>query len=320
MESFSTRGMPVPHKVAYWNALSSETFAAMEITPRNLSAFDGELRRELLGPLTVMDVRSHAVRIRHTKTHIAHVATPSYLLLTPLRGAFEMLVGREAPRVATTGDYCLLDHAQPYELQHGDAVRVLCLDIPRRSLELLLPHPESAVGRIMHADTGLSRLLAVLMREIGGELDHGPDAKLPPAVAQGLLGFIAATYAECSDDSLPIAAARRDALLRRIEARLHDPDLSPADIAVEFGITARRLRTLLAAGGESFSSYVLRRRLERCAELLSDGKWNKCSITDIAFRAGFNNATHFGYAFKKHFGTTPREYRAGHALRSLTVA
>jgi AraC-like DNA-binding protein len=54
----------------------------------------------------------------------------------------------------------------------------------------------------------------------------------------------------------------------------------------------------------------LRRRLERCATLLHDPHWLSRSITDIAFRNGFNNMTHFGYAFKKHFGSTPREYRA----------
>ena len=76
------------------------------------------------------------------------------------------------------------------------------------------------------------------------------------------------------------------------------------------GISTRRLRALLARGGESFSSYLLRRRLERCAQLLRDSCWRGRSITEIAFRSGFNNTTHFGYAFKRRYGLTPREFRS----------
>jgi len=310
MESFSTHGLPAPRKLAYWNALSSEAFAAMEITPRDVAAFDGELRREPIGPLTLMDVCSDAVRIRHTRSHVARVTTPSYLLLTPLRGDFQMQLDNQTPRRVATGEYCLLDHGQPYELQHGDAVRVLCLDMPRATLDALLPRPDAAVGRVMRADSGLSRLLAVLLREIGGEISPGAPAQFAPALAQGLLGFVAAAYSEGMDELLPAAEARRRALYACIDARLHDAELTPAHIAHDAGVSTRRLRALFAAGGESFSSYVLRRRLERCAELLRDARWRGCSITDIAFRAGFNNATHFGYAFRQRYGQTPRDYRA----------
>ena len=227
MESFSTRGLSAPSKVAYWNALSSETFAAMEITPHDAAAFDGELRRESIGNLTLMDVRSDAVRIRHTHSHVARVPTPSYLLLTPLRGDFQMRLDRQTPRCVATGEYCLLDHAQPYELQHGDAVRVLCLDIPRTALGALLPRPEAAVGRIMRTDTSVSRLLAVLLREIGGAIEPLSPARFAQALAQGLLGFIAAAYAD-EPDAMPCGAmTRRQALLIRIEARLQDPELAP---------------------------------------------------------------------------------------------
>ena len=310
MESFSTRGLPAARKAAYWSALNSEAIAAMEITPRDIDHFDGELRREPIGPLTLMDVQSDAVRIRHTRSHIARATSPSYLLLTPLRGDFQIHVDREPARRVATGEYCLLDHGQPYELQHGDAVRVLCLDMPRATLDAHLPRPERVAGRVMRADTSLSRLLAVLLQEIGGEILTGTPMRFTPALAQGLLGFVAAAYSESADDCLSSAEARRRALLACIDSRLHDPDLAPFDVAHDAGISPRRLRALLAAGGESFSAYLLRRRLERCAALLRDFRWRSRSITEIAFRSGFNNATHFGYAFKKHYGQNPRDFRA----------
>jgi AraC-like DNA-binding protein len=309
MESFSTRGLPTTRKLAYWNALSSETFTTMQITPRNAGAFDGELRREPIGPLTLMDVSSAAVQISHTRYHVNCSATPSYLLLTPLSGEIHIRVSGHSGEQVSTGEFCLLDHARPYELEHGDEVRTLCLDIPRASLELMVPLPQAAIGRVMRADRSLARILITLLRELSGDSSRESAANSAPALAQGLLGFVAAAYAMEPETSLPVAVARRQALLASIDARVNDPDLTPADIAVEAGISTRRLRAVLADGGESFSGFVLRRRLENCARLLRDTSWDRRSITEVAFRTGFNNVTHFGYAFKRRFGVSPREYR-----------
>jgi len=307
MESFSTRGLPAPRKVAYWNALSSETFSAMEIRPRNAATFDGELHREPLGPLTLMDVRSDAVRIRHTRRHARGQDTPSYLLLTPLRGRFELQIAQRAAVTVEVGSFCLLDHAVPYELQHGDAVRVLCIDIPRHTLDAHLAQPGLAVGRLMHPGNPVSRLLASMLREVGGSLQPDTPARFTPAVAQGLLHFVTAAYTQPGEpSSLP---TRRQQLLASIDSRLAESGLSPGDIAREHGISTRRLRALLATGDESFRAYLLRRRLEHCARLLRDPARAGQSITQLAFLCGFNNATHFGFAFKKQHGMTPREFR-----------
>ena len=315
MDTFTTRGMSTPRKLAYWNQLSSEAFAGMEITPRDAIGFDGELRREAIGPLTVLDVRSAAVRIRHTRAHAARTRTPSYLLLTPLRGHFMLKIDRAAWQPVATGELCLLDHARPYELQHDDAVHVLCLDIPRGALKALLVKPEAAVGRLLRGESGPARLLATLLREIAAELELAAPVRFAPVLAQGLLGFVAAACSSDEDPDIDAASARRRALFARVDARLHDATLSPEDIAAEAGISSRRLRALLAEGGESFSAYLLRRRLERCADLLRDAAWHGRSITDIAFRNGFNNATHFGHAFRLRYGMTPSAYR-GRTIKS----
>ena len=40
------------------------------------------------------------------------------------------------------------------------------------------------------------------------------------------------------------------------------------------------------------------------------------SVAEIAFRAGFLDAGYFARLFRKRFGITPREWRAGHAPQS----
>ncbi len=309
--SFTTQGLPAARKLAFWNAIASDTFAAMEVHPRDFDGFHGSLNRERLGALTLMNVHSSAVRIRHTRDHIARMSSPSFLLLAPLRHELELTPEGRAPIRVHAGEFCLIDHARTYELRHGDAMRTLCIDLPRTRFEELLPDADELVGRLMRPSSANSRLLLALLSHLGNEIAMPGITGLTPAFGETLLSLVAATFA--SDVMLPTARGRqaRAKLYRSyIELRLADPDLTPRDIASHFGVSERYVRQVLSADDESFTSYVLRRRLERCAKLLTDPDWAHRTITDIAFHGGFSNATHFGHAFKVRYGLTPRDFRS----------
>jgi hypothetical protein len=83
VESFSTRGLPLAKKLAFWNEVASDTFAAMEVHANDAEQFHGVLQRERLGALTVMNVFSSAVRIRQTRDHIARMSAPFVHISTP---------------------------------------------------------------------------------------------------------------------------------------------------------------------------------------------------------------------------------------------
>jgi AraC family transcriptional regulator, positive regulator of tynA and feaB len=174
-----------------------------------------------------------------------------------------------------------------------------------------VPGARNLVGRLMRPDSGASRMLLGLLRILGNEIGPSGCAGLSPAFGESVLSFIAATYSShLGTAGSRGAEARALAFRAYIDSRLTDPDLSPAEVASHAGVSERYLRAVLASQGESFSSYVLRRRLQRCALLLRDSGWSRHTITQIAFQSGFSNVTHFGQAFKKCYGLTPRDYRA----------
>jgi AraC-like DNA-binding protein len=102
---------------------------------------------------------------------------------------------------------------------------------------------------------------------------------------------------------------RRVAILRIIESRSGDPDLSAATVARLLGITPRYVHLLLEATGKSFTHHVLERRLERAATLLRDLRWSDRKIADIAAEAGFVDLSYFNRAFRHRYGTTPSAIR-----------
>jgi AraC family transcriptional regulator, positive regulator of tynA and feaB len=310
METFSTKGIPVARKLSFWNEIASDVFAMMEVRARDAQRFYGRLDRERVGPVTLVNVYSAAVRIRHAREHIARIPAPTYLLLTPEQHDMQLTSEGSGTIRVRAGEFCLIDQARAYEVIHGDAVRTFCIDVPRQRLDERMAGAQNVVGQLVRPESRNARVLLALMRSLGNEVGRCGEGGLSPATGESLLGLIAATFTECLD---PRAArgieARARAFRDYIESRLTDPELKPNEVAFHFGISPRYLRTVLSADGEGFSSYILRRRLERCARLLRDPDWSRINITEIAFQSGFSNVTHFGQAFKARYGLTPRDYR-----------
>lgn len=58
--------------------------------------------------------------------------------------------------------------------------------------------------------------------------------------------------------------------------------------------------------GENISEFINRKKMERAAQLL---KGSTLKIYEISIEVGYQNPNYFIKVFKKHFGTTPQEYR-----------
>lgn len=102
---------------------------------------------------------------------------------------------------------------------------------------------------------------------------------------------------------------RRAAILRAIENRSGDPNLSAVAVAKLLGITSRYVHLLLEDTGKSFTHHLLGRRLEKAALMLRDARWDHRKIADIAVEAGFTDLSYFNRAFRRKFGMTPSGMR-----------
>ena len=96
----------------------------------------------------------------------------------------------------------------------------------------------------------------------------------------------------------------------RNERLYADVDLMREDIMMRFGIGRHRLNDLLStyADGMSFPQFINAIRMEEAYILLSDHPEMK--ITEIARQVGFT-APNLREQFKRCYGITPAEYRAG---------
>jgi AraC-like DNA-binding protein len=106
-------------------------------------------------------------------------------------------------------------------------------------------------------------------------------------------------------------AARLAAVKNDILAHLLDPDLSVGAVAKRQGLTPRYIHMLFKDEGVTFSEYVLAERLDWARRTLADPAYSGRAIGEIAFASGFGDLSYFNRTFRRRFGGTPSEVRAG---------
>lgn len=158
---------------------------------------------------------------------------------------------------------------------------------------------------MLPAAVRLARREAVALgqRLVAEQLAWSPGSKL---VAEGLCVELLAEVARRAA-SLPASPPR---WLRRIRELLHDrcdEDLSIAALAAEADVHAIYLaRCFRRFFGCAPGDYLRLCRVERARSLLAD---SRCTLAEVAQRAGFVDQSHLGKAFKRSFGMTPGAYR-----------
>jgi YesN/AraC family two-component response regulator len=95
-------------------------------------------------------------------------------------------------------------------------------------------------------------------------------------------------------------------LLSLLENKFSDSNLSVDSIAEEVNMSRMQLhRKLKALTDQSPGEFLRRFRLERAKQLLSiEGT----QVSEVCFKVGFNNVSHFSKAFHDFAGVTPSEF------------
>ena len=224
------------------------------------------------------------------------------------------LVRRGDDRVIVgPGEICVWHSGHSVSFEMPEKFAKLCMIIPIARFESVLYNAETYEGLHLPGGSSLATLLGSYLSTLTDNVIAGND-NTPFDAVDVTLELLGAAFRAQRRSSI---IAPRDQLFARIsndiEGRLNDGDLSPNKIAQANGISIRYLYALFSEQGETVSGWVRRRRRLRCrAEL--DGADTEASITEIAYRWGFNDSAHFSRLFKASFGMSPTQYRSSRRL------
>jgi acetamidase/formamidase/AraC-like DNA-binding protein len=159
------------------------------------------------------------------------------------------------------------------------------------------------------APGGFAEVFSRTLESAARNLETLSDAEWA-VVAQSLADLLSTFLAPAADArGTATQAAILHRLCQTIERQLEDPDLTPARVAETEGISERYLQKIFEGSGSSFTHYLRERRLQRTSAELSNPADAHISISEIAYRNGFNDSAHFSRAFRHRFGLSPREFR-----------
>ena len=311
MAVFSTEAIAPRERFAFWRDAVCDVFVRLECERIDDSPFAGTITTRPFGAVQLSEVAARPQHVVRSRRQIARAREDDLLVSVQLEGrGIVAQDGRTAP--LAVGDFALYDSARPYTLHFDGAFRQLVLQFPRARLAERLGRAEPFTGIAVAGGDPVGALAAHFFAALGRD-----GARIPAGAAERLSGTaldLLATALAGARGTVSNAESRRSAALAHAKmlalSRLGDAALEPAAIAGALGITARSLHRLFESECTSFMRWLLEQRLAACARDLADPARLGRSVSDIALGHGFADLSHFSRAFRRRYGTAPRDYRA----------
>jgi AraC-like DNA-binding protein len=220
------------------------------------------------------------------------------------------------------GDAMVLDNARAYRLSMPQRFRQGVLLMPRQAWGSRLNDVALQAGHLV-PPTASGRLLVAFARSLMQESSGLSDAGLSGA-ALPLMDLVCAACVPIigsqASESKSVAALRR-----RVRQSMHDqltlPELCPALIAQQHGISVRYLHRIFQVQGQTFMAQVTQLRMglcERlCNRLLRGAAEKSIQTRALSIACGYADDSTFRRAFKAHFGCAVGQWLARSAAPSL---
>jgi len=294
-----------------WTDIVCQHMTEMDVGSERPEIYRASWRQFGLGTLDLNFITAMPQRVHRTPMMVSRGRSASYELVFMKRGSMVVRYRSGEEHVAE-GDFALLRNMEPYEfICPGESI-ALTAHVWDDWVRRWLPNLDNFSSLPPAARQAWGRPLAALFNtidEVGLEDVVLPRETISDQIG-ALLGLMSATRSQALRSS-------HRALIGRIRAvmaeRCEEPDLTPDSLAGNVGISKRHLHGLFAKVGSTFGKELIELRLVRASRYLRDGRYDALSASEIAYRVGFNDTSHFARRFKGRFGSSPSVFRSRQA-------
>jgi AraC-like DNA-binding protein len=313
---FTSDSLPAADRLELWREIITRKLLRLSIDPLGGAPFSATATLRSQHGLSLGSGEIGPSMNRRTRSLVANDNDDLALMIN----MDTRLIARQGERevILGPGDATLVSCTQPGSFERPEAGRLTCVRLPRSALTLFLREPEDHALRLIPRHSGPLQMLLSYV----APLSAVDTLALEPDVSRVVVGHITDLVGlslGATGDAGRLAgdhglrAARLDAIKTVIEKTIGPEPLSAEYVARAIGVSARYVRKLLEAEGQSFSHYVLERRLSRAREMLTSPRHAGRPISSIAYDVGFGDLSYFNRAFRRRYDRTPSELRAGEA-------
>ncbi|QBF31476.1 helix-turn-helix domain-containing protein [Thalassococcus sp. S3] len=308
---YDTNDVPPGDRLAYWRESVCASYVQLGCEVEKTPEFRGVIEIAKHNVLSISRVSGQQHRVRRRNRDIRS-ATESYFLLSLQTSNVSSVSQFGKTAVLRPGDMALYASTAPYTLQLTDDFSQTVVQLPASKLLERLPNAELLTACRIDGQAGIGKLVGENVLAFADHI-NSPNAMLQALVQDTLIDLIATGVAAHGSHKLELSSPEQHVMLRAksfIRANLNDPNLDRNRVALDVGMSVRRLNDIFSKQDESISAFIRRMRLERVSADLSDPRYAQQTISEIAFRHGFSNSQNFSTTFRNHFGESPRSYRA----------
>ncbi|MFJ4870540.1 helix-turn-helix domain-containing protein [Streptomyces sp. NPDC088757] len=294
-----------------WEDVFTELIAPVRLVTGERLGEHGTPTLVHLGYLTLLELGAGPLRVQRTPRLIA--AGPSERIVLVLQQSGTATLTQDGRNTALEpGSAAFIDPRRPFSLEQREEFRMLLLSLPEQVLAIPADSLSRLTGIAIRRGKGAAALgipflerLPLVAEQVPpgtGDLLAGNSVEWIALLADGMLG----------EEGAAGGGARRQ-LVREIrtyiDQNLGDADLTPERIAEAHHVSVRYLHRLFEKEGTTIGRLVQQRRIEECGKELARRERASPTISTVARRWGFQNATHFSRAFKQVLGVSPRQWR-----------
>jgi AraC-like DNA-binding protein len=308
---FSTDTFGQRERIEAWRELFGRTICAAEIEPLPDAEFHSDVTLRVLPGLGMASGVCSGARYWRPASLTAH--DDLIFIVNHAGNDLANMLGRET--IVKSGEAVLVTMEAVGGVINQAATRFTTMRIPRSALLGAVPDLHAAMIKPIPAD---DPALLMLLNYISvlEDNDAVTTEEQRASVVANLHDLMAVSVGAKGEHlerakHRGVAAARLRAIKTDIREHLPDGDLVAADLAARHGVTPRYIQLLFDRAGETYSEFVRFERLAAAHRLLRDPSHMSRTIADIAFSVGFNDISYFNRSFRKQFGKTPSDLRAG---------
>tara|TARA_R110000868_G_scaffold124403_4_gene328953 strand:+ start:5008 stop:6096 length:1089 start_codon:yes stop_codon:yes gene_type:complete len=306
---FRTHTLAAGERFAAWRESMGVFLDASLASLREVKIFTGENESYLLDDIMLTRGISAAQKYDRPASKISRDGIDHYMIQIFISGGCELnVLGRN---VKSTPHRAIAFDLGEIMDSYNSGFDLLALVIPRGRLAPLLTAPDSMHGRVPDVESGAGIMLADFIKSLylAAPSLMPTEAK---AAMRALLEMLAAAFNGAPANEVAARDAGRQAAFLRVQLFIREnlgtADLSPEAIALGVGMSRTALYRLFESTG-GVADYVRELRLRKClAEIISVSHIHR-HVSEIAYRWGFTDPSHFTRLFRQRFGCTPSEAR-----------
>lgn len=303
--------MALHERPRVWRDHVCGVFGGLELSRLPAQGFDGSIRTADAGALRIAHVTCNAHEAHRSPRAIADAPGDHFILGLQCAGSRRIEQdGRET--LVRPGDSVLYDAARPYRLSFLGDVEQIIVKLPRASLKRRIGVPENITAIRVEAASPGGAMLGNFLSTLAQKMSALTEAQLT-LLSENISLLTAMAFQPLlphpQSEESAFRLSMRLRVMAYIEEHLGDPGLSVGRIAAAHGVSARYVHMLFEGQSHTVSRWIWEQRLEMCRRDIADPALAQASITEIAYRWGFSESAHFSRAFRRRFGTSPREWR-----------